>query len=148
MSETDRQKILAIMRENARNGNACLATCDGDQPRTRPIAPIVEEDMSLWIMTSGRSRKVSEIRRNPKVCLTFVELPRGDRSATVLGEAQVVTDVKEKKRLWGLAPYDPSEHFPEGPESDDLCLLKVVAKEIEWREDWTSEENVYRPPRG
>ncbi len=36
MSSSDKQKIVAIMKANSRH--AYIATCDGDQPRVRPVA--------------------------------------------------------------------------------------------------------------
>lgn len=131
----DEQKIVSIMRENSLH--AYLATSDGDQPRVRPVSPIVEDDMSIWITTFSTSRKVSQIRQNPKICLAFVEQPQGDKAVTVLGKAEIIEDMQKKKKVWNLATFDLSEHFPDGPESANFCLLKVDIDRIEWRDDWT-----------
>jgi len=53
--------------------------------------------------------------------------------------------LQQKKRIWGLAPYDPSQHFPEGPESEDYCLLKINIKKIDWWEDFESGTKTYQP---
>jgi len=110
----EEQKIVAITKENSLH--AYLATCDGDQPVVRPASPIVEEDMSIWVTTLAPSRKV-KLKSNPKICLAFVEQPRGDKAAVVFGEAQVIPDPQAKKRVWELAGFDLSRHFPEGSES-------------------------------
>ena len=94
MSSSDRNKIVAIMKENS--SHAYLATCDGDQPVARPISPIVEDDMSVWIITFNSSRKVKQIRQNPRICLAFVEHPAGEKAATVLGRAEIVDSLDEK----------------------------------------------------
>jgi general stress protein 26 len=125
--------------------HAYLATCDGDQPRVRPVSPIVEDDMSIWVTTGGTSRKVKQIRQNPKICLAFVELPDGDKAAIVIGEAKMMPDVGEKKRVWKMASFDLSEHFPDGPASKEFCLLKIIVKNIEWRESWTAGAKIYEP---
>jgi len=57
MNLSDEQKIVSIMKENCIH--AYLATCDGDQPRVRPVSPIVEDDMSIWVTTGATSRMVS-----------------------------------------------------------------------------------------
>ena len=143
MNLSDEQKIVSIMKENWRH--AYLATCDGDQPRARPISPIIEDDMSIWVTTSAASRKVKQVGQNPKICLTLVEHPIGDKSATVIGEARIILDLEKKRRVWKLAPFDLYEHFPDGPDSSDFCLLKIVIKRIEWRERWIDGEKIYEP---
>jgi general stress protein 26 len=143
MSRSDEQKIVSIMKNNYLHAN--LATCDGDQPRVRTVSPVVENDMSIWVTTRSTSRKVKQLRENPKICLAFVEPPEGDKSVTVIGEAQIVPDPVKRRRVWQLAPFDLYEHFPGGPDSDDFCLLKIAVKRIEWREVGTGAQRIYEP---
>ena len=143
MNSSDRQRIVAIMKETCLH--AYLANCDGDQPTVRPVSPIVEDNMSVWVTTFSTTRKVKQIRQNPKICLAFVEQPRGDKAATVIGEAEIITNIEGKKRVWKLATFDLSEHFPNGPESDEFCLLKIIIKKVEWRDSWTSGVHIYEP---
>jgi general stress protein 26 len=145
MNLSDEQKIVSIMKDNCLH--AYLATSDGDQPRVRPVSPIVEDDMSIWVTTYSTSRKVKQIRENPKICLVFVEQPDGDKAAIVIGEAQITPDIAEKERVWKLATFDPWEHYPNGPDSDEFCLLKIVINKIEWRDSWTGKLNIYEAPR-
>ena len=143
MSTPEEEKIVSIMKANSLH--AYLATCDGDQPRVRPVSPIVEENMSIWVTTDGPSRKVKQIQENPRICLAFVEHPNGDKAATVIGEAKIIPDVAEKERVWELATFDPWEHYPNGPDSDEFCLLRIMVKKIEWRDSWTAKAQVYKP---
>jgi general stress protein 26 len=143
MSISDEQKIVSIMKDNYLHAN--LATCDGDQPRVRIVSPVVENDMSIWVTTRSTSRKVKQLRENPKICLAFVEPPDGDKAVTVIGEAQIIADLEKRKRVWKLAPFDLYEHFPNGPDSDDFCVLKIVIKRIEWREIGTGAAKIYEP---
>ena len=143
MSISDEQKIVSIMRDNFLHAN--LATCDGDQPRVRTVSPIVEDDMSIWITTRSTSRKVKQLRENPKICLAFVEPPEGDKAVTVIGEAQIIPDSEKRRRIWKLAPFDLYEHFPDGPDSDDFCLLKIVIKRIEWRDVGIGALKIHEP---
>jgi len=141
MNLSDEQKIVSIMKDNFLY--ASLATCDGDQPRVRTVSPIVEDDMSIWVTTRSTSRKVKQLRENPKICLSFVEQPNGDKASIVIGEARIIPDIEKKKRVWKLAPFDLYEHFPNGPESDDFCILKIAIKRIEWRESWIAGTQIY-----
>ena len=142
MNSTDKEKIIAIMKNTCLH--AYLATSDEDQPRVRPVSPIVEDDMSIWVTTFSNSRKIKQIKQNPKICLAFVAQPNGDKAAIVIGEADIITDPENKKRVWNLAAFDLFQHFPEGPESKEFCVLKIIPKKIEWREDW-SKTNLYEP---
>jgi general stress protein 26 len=143
MTVSDEQKIVSIMKDNYLHAN--LATCDGDQPRVRIVSPVVENDMSIWVTTRSTSRKVKQLRENPKICLAFVEPPDGDKAVTVIGEAQIIPDIQKKRRVWKLAPFDLYEHFPDGPDSNDFCVLKIVIKRIEWREIGTGAAKIYEP---
>ena len=143
MNLSDEQRIVAIMKENSLH--AYLATCDGDQPIVRPVSPIVEDDMSVWVTTFCTSRKVKQIQCNPKICLAFVEQPRGNKAAVIIGEAKIIPDLQEKKRIWKLATFDLSQHFLKGSESEEFCLLKIVVKKVEWRDSWTGKKKIYEP---
>jgi general stress protein 26 len=143
MSTPEEEKIVSIMRDNFLH--AYLSTCDGDQPRGRIVSPIIEDDMSIWVTTRSTSRKVKQLRENPKICLAFMEMPDGDKAATVIGEARIIPDIRERRRIWKLAPFDPYEHFPDGPDSDDFCLLKIVTERIEWRDNGTGAAKIYEP---
>ena len=145
MNPPDEQKIVSIMKDNYLYAN--LATCDGAQPRVRIVSPVVEDDMSIWVTTRSTSRKINQLRENPKICLAFVEPPEGDKSVTVIGEAQIIPDLEKRRRTWKLAPFDLYEHFPDGPDSDDFCLLKIIPKQIEWRDSGTDKLNIYELPR-
>lgn len=145
MNSSDKQKILKIMKEICLH--AYLATCDEDQPIVRPVSPIIEDNLSVWITTFNSSRKVQQIKQNPKVCLAFVEQPNGDRAATIIGQAEIISNIEEKKRIWKLATFDLTQYFPEGPETKEYCLLKINIKKIEWRDSWTGGQKIYEPSR-
>lgn len=140
---SDKQRIVAIMRENCLH--AYLATSYDAQPFVRPVSPIVEDDLTIWVTTFSTSRKISHIHQNPRICLAFVEQPRGDKAAVVFGEATIVPDLENKRRVWKLAPFDLSQHFPDGPESKEFCLLKIAPKRIEWRDSWEGGTKFYEP---
>ena len=101
--------------------------------------------MSIWVATFSTSRKVKQLGMNPNVCLAFVELPDGDRAAVVLGKAVPETSPEQRRRVWKLAPYNLASHFPDGPDSEAYCLLRIMPQQVEWREDWESGNKVFVP---
>jgi len=143
MNRSEEDKIVEIMKKNF--FGAHLATCDGIQPRVRPVAPIVEDDLSVWVATHCSSRKVQHIRANPRISLAFMEHPGGDKVAIAIGEAEIVDDLNAKKRVWKIATFDLSRFFPQGPGSPEFCLLRIKIKKIEWRDSWASEVKIYVP---
>ena len=143
MNRSEEDKIVEIMKKNF--FGAHLATCDGIQPRVRLVAPIVEDDLSLWVATHCSSRKMQHIRANPRISLAFMEHQGGDKVAIAIGEAEIVDDVNAKKRVWNIATFDLSRFFSQGPGSPEFCLLRIKIKKIEWRDSWASEVKIYVP---
>ena len=143
MIPSEIQKIISIMKANSLH--AYFATSDGDQPQVRPISPIVEDDMSIWVTTFSTSRKVKQLQQNPKCCLAFVELPSGDKAASVNGVVKIIDDLEVKKRVWKLAGFNLLEYFPKGPEDEEYCLLKICINKVEWRDSWEAGRKVYEP---
>ena len=140
---TDIQSIISIMKANC--SHADLATVDADEPRLRPVSAIVEDDLSIWVATFSTSRKVKQLGKNPNVCLSFVEHPDGNKAAFVLGRAVIETSPEQRRRVWKVAPYKLAEYFPDGPDSAAYCLLRIVPRQIEWRESWESGNKVFVP---
>lgn len=143
MKSTDRKTIYSIIKKNCLH--AYVATCDRGQPVIRPMSPIVEPDLSVWLVTHPCTRKVKHIRQNPRVCVAFVDQPRGNRAATFLGRVRFINDLRTKRRVWKLSPYDLGQYIPDGPASKDFCLMKVVPRVIEWRARWTQDLKECRP---
>jgi len=143
MIPSEIQKIISIMKANARH--AYFATSDEDQPQVRPVSPIVEDDMSIWVTTFNSSRKVKQIMHNPKCCLAFVEYPDGDKAVIVTGKAKIIADLTCKERVWNLANFNLYQYFPKGIEDEEFCLLKIEIDKIEWRDSWEAGNKVYKP---
>ena len=137
------EKMFEIIKANSMH--AYFATCDRDQPVIRSISAIIDEDSTIWIATFANSRKVKQIKENPKICLAFIEQPNGDKSAIVYGKAEIVNDVEIKKKVWGTANYNLANYFPDGPPSKNFCLLRINIEKIEWRDSWESKLQVYQP---
>lgn len=105
-----------------------VVTAGGSEPAARLVQHLhVEPDCSVWFVTSPRSRKASDMRRNPSVCYA-VEDRENFAYVSVLGEARVVPEVETRVELWddGLRAF-----FPAGPESDDVALVRIESRRVE-----------------
>ena len=49
-----------------------LATCDGNQPRLRPVSPVRTDDFVVYIANLRSYQKTQEIAVNPKVELCYL----------------------------------------------------------------------------
>jgi general stress protein 26 len=97
-------------------------TSTGDL-RARPLAvALVEEIGDLWFVTSLESGKVTEVLKDPHVCVTFQE---GARYLSVTGRAMVVCDREKLRSVW-------QERwriwFPAGADDVRAVLLQVTAE--------------------
>ncbi|BDU72786.1 pyridoxamine 5'-phosphate oxidase family protein [Mesoterricola silvestris] len=123
-----REETLAAARELMTSCHyvalATVAADGGPQVRTmNPFPP--EADMSVWMATNGTTRKVAELRANPRVTLFYGDLARAEGYVALRGRALLVTDPAEIKKRH-RAYWDQA--FPGGK---DLVLIHVVPERLE-----------------
>jgi general stress protein 26 len=91
--------------------------------RARPLAVAdIEDDDDLWFVTSLGTGKVTEILKDPHVCITFQE---GARYLSLTGRAVVVCDAERLKQVW---KERWRTWFPEGPRDPQVVLLRINAE--------------------
>lgn len=106
---------------------AMLTTADADgQLISRPMSALeMDGEGALWFFTDLSSAKVHQLRR--------VNLSFGDHDTSsyvsISGEGSVKTDREHIKSLWSsfIKPW-----FPDGPDSPNLALLKIVPHSAEY----------------
>jgi general stress protein 26 len=106
-------------------GQAHIATIRPDgSPHVAKVWPAVDGE-TIWIGTRASSGKARNLRVNPGAALMFE--PRGE--AYVSGEAEVVSDLATKQRIWdsGIFPY-PLEGFFGSADRDDFVFLKITPR--------------------
>ena len=93
---------------------------------SRPMAPLeMASDGSIWFFSDVQSSKVNQLQR---LNLAFTDADRGTY-VSICGHGEVHTDQARIKRLWTPAA---KPWFPDGPESPNLCLIKVVPELAEF----------------
>jgi len=104
-----------------------LVTVDSlGQPQIRTMNPFpVKEDFVIWFATARTSRKVREIKNNPKVCVYFADHINAKGYVNINGTATVIDDkellVRMKRDYWNGIP---------GWE-DIFVLIRIVPGSIE-----------------
>jgi len=130
-----RDKVWQMIREIK---FALMATYDtqGKIFHARPMmAQQHEFGGILWFMTGADSRKVAEIRNNPRSLLTYAD-PQKQNYISIAGSASVVHDQQKINELWTefARPW-----FPKGKEDPNLTLIRFETEEAEF---WDSPSGV------
>jgi len=127
--EASREEKLAAARRVMDADRWCaLITADTQgQPRARTMEPFPpEEDLTVWIATNPSSRKVREIRDNPKVTLYYND-DAAESYVTIMGTARIHEDretkMRRKHRLVG-------KYWPRFPEDYTLIEVKPTWLEV------------------
>lgn len=128
------KKIAKIMRDL----DYCMLTTHSDdgQLHARPMSNNgeVEFDGDVWFFSAAETRKVDEIETDPQVELSFVDTKKF-RFISMSGEAEIVRNTKKKQELW---IEELERWFDEGPESEDIVLIKVTPSVVAY---WDGEES-------
>ena len=106
-------------------GQAHIATVRPDgSPHVARVWPAVDAP-TIWIGTRASSGKARNLRANPGAALMFE--PAGE--AYISGDAQVVSDLATKQRIWDseIFPY-PLAGFFGSADNDDFVLLKFTPR--------------------
>ena len=111
----------------ARYGTLVTVGADG-QPQARIVDPFPPEaDLTIWIATNPLTRKVQDIRRNPRVTLLYFN-QAGAEYVTVIGTASIESDPKLKAAHWKA---DWASFYKDEHRGDDYVLLRVRPSRLE-----------------
>ena len=102
-----------------------------------------DEKMIVWLATNPRSRKVAEIRRNPRVTLYYFDR-ENQAYVTIHGTARLVNERAEKARHW---KEEWSAFYPN--RDRDYLLIKVVPMRLEvvdTKKGIVGDSKSWRPP--
>ena len=98
----------------------------GGPPHLRLMDPLPPDTaFVVWLGTNPRSRKVAEIRRDPRVTL-FYQASGGTGYVMLSGEARLIDDAARKAVHWkdAWAPFYPDR-------ARDLLLIEVRPRRLE-----------------
>jgi len=124
----DRARVLAAAREIIAAQTYCaLVTIDETgRPSVRTMNPFPpEEDMTVWMATNTRSRKLEHIRRDPRVTLYYSNHGTAIGEVSIVGHAVLTADpaeIRRRKRAYWDQAF---------PGLENLTLIKVVPERLE-----------------
>jgi general stress protein 26 len=125
-----RSEILAAGRDIVQKAGYCSFVTVGDDghPQARIVDPLgPDESFTFYVATNPLTRKVGQIRRDPRVTLLCFDAATSSY-ATVLAKAAIVADAEEKARHWKAA-WTP--FYAGGAKGDDVVLIRLTPTRLE-----------------
>ena len=124
----DKAALVAAAREIMAAQTYCaLVTIDETgRPSVRTMNPFPpEDDMSVWMATTTKSRKYAEIQRNPRVTLYYANHADATGYVSLVGRAVIVEDMQEvlkrKRAYWDQA----------FPGLKNIALIHIIPERLE-----------------
>jgi general stress protein 26 len=136
--------ILDTVRETITAAAFCFMISIGENglPNARLMQPYPPEaDLTIWLGASSISRKVQELRKDPRTVLAYQYLEE-NAYVTMYGRVVLSTDLELRQRYWRESWID---FFPGGPESDDYMLIQFKPGRIE---AMNFTRHIHPPPYG
>jgi len=145
-SPANRDTVILAAHEIINETTYCgLVTVDSlGQPQIRTMNPFpVKEDFVIWFATARTSRKVREIKNNPKVCVYFANHLTAKGYVNINGYASVIDNrellIQMKRDYWnGIKGWQ-----------DKFVLIKIIPKSIEiinYKHGLNNDPNTFKAP--
>ena len=108
---------------------AMMGTYDiAGNAHSRPMVAVAHEGRELWFFTRAESRKVDELKRDPRVLVDYAD-GSSQTYISLVGRARLTTDIEKSKELW----TEPLRTwFPDGPEDPHIALIEVTVESAEY----------------
>lgn len=142
----NRDSIIFASQEIIKGTQYCaLVTIDSTgQPQIRTMNPFSpNSELITWFATSRTSRKVREIKNNPKVCVYYADHIKAKGYVTITGIAEVIDNkellMKMKRDYWDGIPNWQNK----------FVLIKVVPKTLDiinYKHGLNNDPNTFRAP--
>jgi general stress protein 26 len=141
-----RDTLISAARQIMESAHFCaLITLDkSGHPRARAMDPFSpEEDMTVWLGTNRKTRKVQEIKNDSRVTLFYLD-PNAKGYVSLYGTARLVDDPQETARRW---KPEWSRFYPDREKS--YVLIQVTPSRLEvvnYERGVTGDPNTWKPP--
>ena len=126
----DRAAVIQAAADIMKASRYCALVTLGEdgQPQARTVDAFEpDNDMTVWIGTNPVTRKVQQIRKDPRVTLYYFD-PAGPGYVTLLGRAEIVDDAAAKAAHW---KEDWTRYYRDKNRGSDYVLIKVAPRTLE-----------------
>ena len=145
VSDSERAAFFADVEEATQKAIWCaIATSSKNGPRVRMVHATWEGE-TLWFATGTTSPKMKQIQQDPRIDLQFQVAPPDFVHVLVRGEAEIISDEAEKKRVWDVIDYDLSQFWSGGPTDPNYTPIRIAPTRVELSKMFGSmEQRVWR----
>ena len=112
-----------------------LATVDADQPRVRPISPVMTDRFTVYVANLRGYRKTVEIAANPRVELCYLD-DHHDQ-VRITGIAEIVTDRDLTQKIWDANPL--LRKYLGSVDNPELILYRIRPTRVRYMKEWALE---------
>ena len=140
-------KLKEAARDIMTSAETCaLISLDQEgRPRVRVMDPFIpESDFTIWLGTNAKSRKVDQIKNDPRVTLYYLE-NNAAGYVMIHGTAQLVNDQEEKDKRW---KNEWEVFYPDDREG--YLLIKIIPEWMEvisYTHGITGDPETWEPPK-
>ena len=112
-----------------------LATIDGEQPRVRPVSPLLIDGFTVYIANLRGYHKTQEIEANPRVELCYMD--DNHDQVRITGLAEVVTDPALLQAIWDENPL--LRGYLGTIDNPELIVYRVIPERVRFMREWALE---------
>ncbi|MBM3794571.1 MAG: pyridoxamine 5-phosphate oxidase [Acidobacteria bacterium] len=127
-----RELALAVL---AADRFPMLATIDGDQPRVRPVSPVLTEEFTVWVASMRSSGKTGEIERSRRVelcCMT-----KDHDQVRITGTAELITGGEKRQAIWDANPL--LRAYLKSIDNPEFLLYRIDPHRVRYMREWALE---------
>lgn len=112
-----------------------LATIDGDQPRVRPVSPVLTQGFMVYIANLRMYAKTAQIAANPRVELCYLDADH--HQVRITAEAEVLDDRDLLEQIWESQPLLRS--YLGSIDNPQLIIYRCTPLQVRYMREWAME---------
>jgi len=109
-----------------------LATMDGQQPRVRPVSPLLNTGFEVYIGNLRSYHKTKEIAQNNHIELCYLDSEHNQ--VRITGLAEIETDKILLQRIWDKNPL--LKHYLGNIDNPDLIVYHCIPYKVRFMQEW------------
>lgn len=132
----DPAKLPQLVRATMKSAKfPMLATCDGEQPRLRPVSPVRTDGFTVYVANLRRYGKTKELEINPKAELCYTD--DDHHQVRITATAEVVTERPLLQEIWDASPL--LRAYLGTLDNPELIVYRFVPNRVRYMREWALE---------
>ncbi len=112
-----------------------LATCDGQQPRVRPVSPVKTDGFTVYVANLRRYGKTKELEANPNAELCYTD--EHHHQVRITARAEIVTERPLLEEIWNANPL--LRAYLGSIDNPELIVYRFVPNRVRYMQEWALE---------